>query len=540
MGESATCLVRSFSHPSHGSSEAKECDPIRALGESISFGRFMSESLAWEKRSTFSHNPYLEEVEKFSKPGSVAQKKAYFEAHYKKKAAERAAALIEEANTTARNVSESQGMDKLHEDSFMDSASVKADSLKAIDEPHGDDTPNTAVGYSASANGDNPYVGVLETKKVEAADAVIQEGINLVEISDQTEKVEDYQKIVASQKEKKLDKDAVCKEILPSPSKKRQGNFSQKLSTKSRASKLPVSPSEQMISMQSINGNYTSENSKKVAGDLVDKKRLSLKSLHMSINFASRTCKTSKTTTPVSQKVQSKRTNATLFNTFGHDSSISIRTMTSASVNKLMKERSVKPQSEDRSTRTLLSNSVSAGITEDQKGQSLSIDRSNSSSVSRSKARSPTISFPFTFRSQERAAKRKEFFQKLEEQINTKEAEKWKQQTMPKEKAHFDIKKLRQTTEFKAKLHEDSNLGSQSPSSPLKKSPRTKPQSLKLGRNPVQSKVQDSSSRPPLKPSGRNVRSNQVTEKVDQSTSRSIILLTKKAARENASPNIQH
>ncbi|KAF5450160.1 hypothetical protein F2P56_030535 [Juglans regia] len=513
MGESATCLVRSFSHPSHGSSEAKECDPIRALGESISFGRFMSESLAWEKRSTFSHNPYLEEVEKFSKPGSVAQKKAYFEAHYKKKAAERAAALIEEANTTARNVSESQGMDKLHEDSFMDSASVKADSLKAIDEPHGDDTPNTAVGYSASANGDNPYVGVLETKKVEAADAVIQEGINLVEISDQTEKVEDYQKIVASQKEKKLDKDAVCKEILPSPSKKRQGNFSQKLSTKSRASKLPVSPSEQMISMQSINGNYTSENSKKVAGDLVDKKRLSLKSLHMSINFASRTCKTSKTTTPVSQK---------------------------ASVNKLMKERSVKPQSEDRSTRTLLSNSVSAGITEDQKGQSLSIDRSNSSSVSRSKARSPTISFPFTFRSQERAAKRKEFFQKLEEQINTKEAEKWKQQTMPKEKAHFDIKKLRQTTEFKAKLHEDSNLGSQSPSSPLKKSPRTKPQSLKLGRNPVQSKVQDSSSRPPLKPSGRNVRSNQVTEKVDQSTSRSIILLTKKAARENASPNIQH
>ncbi|XP_042978332.1 protein WVD2-like 7 isoform X1 [Carya illinoinensis] len=539
MGESATCLVRSFSHPSHGSSEAKERDPIRALGESISFGRFMSESLAWEKRSTFSHNPYLEEVEKFSKPGSVAQKKAYFEAHYKKKAAERAAALLEEANTTARNVSGSESKEKLHDDLFMDSALVKADSLKAIDEPHGDDTPNTAVGYSVHANGDNPNVGVMETTKVEAADAVIQEGINLVEISDQTEKVEDYQKIVASQKEKNLDKDAY-KEILPSPSKKRQGNFSQKLSTKSRASKLPVSPSEQIISMQPINGNYTSENSKKVAGDLVDKKRLSLKSLHMSINFASRTCKNSKTTTPVSQKMRSKRTDATLFNTSGHDSSTSVRTVTSASVNKLMKERSAKPQSEDRRTRTLLSNSVSAGITEDRKGQSLYIDHSNSSSVSRSKARSPTLSSPFTFRSQERAEKRKEFFRKLEEQMNTKEAEKWKQQTMPKEKAHFDIKNLRRTTEFKAKLHEDSNHGSQSPSSPLKKSPRTKSQSLKLGRNPVQSKVQDSSSRPPLKPSGRNVHSNQVTEKVNQSTSRSFISLTKKKARENASPNIQH
>lgn len=225
-----------------------QCDPIRALGESISFGRFLSESLAWEKRSTFSHNPYLEEVEKFSKPGSVAQKKAYFEARYKKKAAERAAALLEEANTIARTVSESESKDKLHDDffmdsartvceseskdelhvdlfmdsartvseleskdklhddSFMDSALVKADSLKAIDEPHGGDTPVTTVGYSFCSNGANPNVEVLKTAKVDVADAVTQEGVNLVEISDQIQKVEDYQKILAFQKEKKLKK----------------------------------------------------------------------------------------------------------------------------------------------------------------------------------------------------------------------------------------------------------------------------------------------------------------------------------------------
>ncbi|XP_024466274.1 protein WVD2-like 7 isoform X3 [Populus trichocarpa] len=52
---------------------------------SISFGRFKSEDLSWERRSSFSHNRYLEEVEKCSKPGSVIQKKAYFEAHFKKK-----------------------------------------------------------------------------------------------------------------------------------------------------------------------------------------------------------------------------------------------------------------------------------------------------------------------------------------------------------------------------------------------------------------------------------------------------------------------
>ncbi|PNX89861.1 hypothetical protein L195_g045983, partial [Trifolium pratense] len=60
----------------------------------------MTESLAWEKWSSFSHNRYVEEAERFSKPGSVAQKKAFFEAHYKKLAAQKAAAaaLLEEQN----------------------------------------------------------------------------------------------------------------------------------------------------------------------------------------------------------------------------------------------------------------------------------------------------------------------------------------------------------------------------------------------------------------------------------------------------------
>lgn len=51
---------------------------------SISFGRFSVESLAWEKRSVFSHNRRQEELEKFKAPGFVAQKKAYFEEYYKK------------------------------------------------------------------------------------------------------------------------------------------------------------------------------------------------------------------------------------------------------------------------------------------------------------------------------------------------------------------------------------------------------------------------------------------------------------------------
>ncbi|KAK7362063.1 hypothetical protein VNO77_04163 [Canavalia gladiata] len=61
-----------------------------ALQVSVSFGRFENDSLSWEKWSSFSPNKYLEEVEKCATPGSVAQKKAYFEAHYKSVAARKA------------------------------------------------------------------------------------------------------------------------------------------------------------------------------------------------------------------------------------------------------------------------------------------------------------------------------------------------------------------------------------------------------------------------------------------------------------------
>jgi hypothetical protein len=175
----------------------------------------MSESLAWEKWSTFSHNRYLEEVVKFSKPGSVAQKKAYFEAHYKKKAAERAAELIEESNAAAHNVFESETRDEHHDDSFMnselvslmDSDLVKAEGHQSIDEPHEDVGPNTAVDYSASVNGCNPNIGELETTKVEADEGVYMvEDPTLLENSEQIEKVEGHLQILVAQEEKNLDK----------------------------------------------------------------------------------------------------------------------------------------------------------------------------------------------------------------------------------------------------------------------------------------------------------------------------------------------
>ncbi|KAK9107933.1 hypothetical protein Syun_023944 [Stephania yunnanensis] len=66
------------------------------MNASISFGRFENDLLCWDRWSSFSQNKYLEEVEKCSTPGSVAEKKAYFEAHYRKIAARKAELAAQE------------------------------------------------------------------------------------------------------------------------------------------------------------------------------------------------------------------------------------------------------------------------------------------------------------------------------------------------------------------------------------------------------------------------------------------------------------
>ncbi|XP_047260380.1 protein WVD2-like 7, partial [Capsicum annuum] len=48
---------------------------------SISFGRLENEAICWEKRSFFTHNRYLEEVEKYSKPGSIGHSARFVENH---------------------------------------------------------------------------------------------------------------------------------------------------------------------------------------------------------------------------------------------------------------------------------------------------------------------------------------------------------------------------------------------------------------------------------------------------------------------------
>ncbi|XVE85403.1 hypothetical protein DITRI_Ditri17bG0088400 [Diplodiscus trichospermus] len=106
---------------------------------SISFGRFENEPLAWERRSSFSHNRYLEEVEKCSKPGSVIEKKAYFEAHFRKKA------LLLQGSSEGQNGGEDQSSesDVPENEGYREYLTGEND---AAEEGYGDDSDSISKG----------------------------------------------------------------------------------------------------------------------------------------------------------------------------------------------------------------------------------------------------------------------------------------------------------------------------------------------------------------------------------------------------------
>lgn len=110
--------------------------------------------------------------------------------------------------------------------------------------------------------------------------------------------------------------EAAGEENLASTNKKRLINSSPRLSTKGRASKAPISPAKQATRVQTIKGKNVTQKGKKFSSDLVDKRRLTGKSLHMSIHFTSHAgeSETSKITSPVVEKTRNSRSYTTMFN----------------------------------------------------------------------------------------------------------------------------------------------------------------------------------------------------------------------------------
>ncbi|CAL5203732.1 unnamed protein product [Lathyrus oleraceus] len=564
MAESSPCLFRSFSVPSDTSCVPHEGNPLRALGESISFGRYMSESLNWEKWSVFTQNRYVEEAEKYSKPGSVAAKKAYFEAHYKRKAAEKATALVEEANPTfdsesfernctdasAQITSETESVEMVNEEitkdivdyhvvdcdddrnqckwddretdleikSEADSIEItnieidketivyqvvdrddtnqckwdgrennlgiksEADSIETTDIEINEDTVDYQVVVCDDTNQRKWDDGEkdLDVSEGEVAEKVLYpcndmnlnvESCMLVDNSNQLDHVEVHKNTVISIEEKAPDPGITVQEVLALPVKGREINSSPKSLAKTRAEKLPPfreqRKSSAVVSSRRI-GIISGLKCDNSIGGVVEKNRLTARSLHKSISLPSGTGETSKTADaalrsrnatnrflPSKNSVGSLVENKRLATSSLH-MSISVPSGTGVA-NKTTTTASVKPRNgtnivakslksigasmEKRLTSRSLHMSINlssgAGETTRTATQAshdlLSQAPANlpsqgrsclkSSSTTQSNPRLPTKSLPFRFRSEERAIKRKEFLQRLEE-TKSKEEEK--------------------------------------------------------------------------------------------------------------------
>ncbi|XP_023550394.1 protein WVD2-like 7 isoform X2 [Cucurbita pepo subsp. pepo] len=487
----STCLIQHpFSYTSGFPNESMEGNhPIHALGQSVSFGRFMSESLAWDKWSTFSHNRYVEEAEKFSRPGSVAQKKAFFEAHYKKIAAQRAAALLEQENAAAssNSVQQTETVDDVGACAPLQPAMPSSAGVEQHGSCDGSDLKEEKVGSREVEGADSGIAHQVFDEIPQKVEPKIKvEGVDL------NGGLTEVELIRTPQMEKSLPKSSRQNLEHPSTiSKKKAATSYPKLPLFNRSSKIPSTPAKPIAPAST-----PKQVANKHVMESADKRKSTPKSLRMAVNFTP-IRELNKLTSTVIRKIERSRVGSNTSKP-AKDCSTPLRTPNTALKNVPHKHPSTTPWSEKK----------------------------------RNKSYSPFSFTPFSLRTEERAARRKE---KLEEKFNTNESQKKVQlQTKLKEKTETEVIKLHQSSCFKARPLP--NFYRERKAQMNNEVPKTHTPSPKVGR-----KISPRTGETTMPHSGYMppVKSSRSMNKSVQGKARSPSLRTLMSAHENTSPNIQ-
>ncbi|OAY49890.1 protein WVD2-like 7 isoform X1 [Manihot esculenta] len=451
----------------------------RALEVSVSFGRFENDSLSWEKWSSFSQNKYMEEVEKCATPGSVAEKKAYFEAHYKKIAARKAEQMDQEKQMEHDSLGskDQNGGDPTGNSCGTDSESHIANGQTSA-EGTGQETKLDSVlgsGHVGVVDEDaaiNAEVQGSSIESVEEEPTIRLDGPTLNKPEEEVALVKEEETLDTESQEikdspKKLDKET---ERIP-VTKEENGKLdhlkeSQKTSPMSkirdmaRIKKKPASPVAKSPQISTPKAPKTMPSSgtlstsrpsiKKVTGSSLPKskspsigerKKVAPKSFHLSLSLdAPKSDPPAHASTPMTtnrkslimEKMKDKDIVKRAFKTFQNN----FNQLKASAEGRYLEAKQVPT----KGTEVKVSNSVTPRKEYAGSFKAANMDKKTAKAAPSS----------FGLKSDERAGRRKEFSKKLEDKSKAKEAESTRDQTKSKQEKEVKTEKLRQSLNFKA------------------------------------------------------------------------------------------